>query len=300
MFDGFSLPPLGNVLDRQFFVGAARTATSITYKPYQIPTGSSFLYIWGCGGGGGGGGGVSGATSLGGGGGGGGGSRFTLLVPTLFLPPVIYLDPGAGGAGSAGGASPVAGASGEPTRIWFQPYIDGTLIRWDLANGGGGGGGGLTSGQATAGAAGGNPVTRSMSVLSLFNTIVGNAGGAGCNAAAGQEGNSNSTTNINTAPFALGGAGGGGIDASGIPIAGAPANAATDSNGAMVILPTFGGDAGFTVWNNLFRNIGGAGGQGGSKGGDGGLGCGGGGGCGYSTGGDGGDGGPGFIAVWAF
>ena len=86
-------------VDAQLFWGSAAVPGQFTWQTWHKPVGRSFLYMIVISpGGGGGGGGTSGTV---GGGGGGGGATFTLQIPLIFVPDILYLDIGQGGIGGA-------------------------------------------------------------------------------------------------------------------------------------------------------------------------------------------------------
>src|ERR1051326_6336478 len=120
MFDIFNLPhsSRGNI---QTFTSvnsgvdgalASTGSAQIWYKPRNI----TMVYFLAVGGGGGGGGGASGTTaqSRGGGGGGGAPACGKNILPAIFLPDILYVEPGRGGVGGGAG---IAGAAGIPSYV---------------------------------------------------------------------------------------------------------------------------------------------------------------------------------------
>lgn len=115
------------------------------WQPYSIPKGAVRLLIIAVGGGGGGGNGfgAAAAAARGGGGGGGSGGVSKTLMPVGFLPPVLFIQPGIGGA-------PVG--AGGTTRVSVNRGTNAaeTIL---TATGGGAGGTGTGSAAGTAGGA---------------------------------------------------------------------------------------------------------------------------------------------------
>ena len=110
MVDYFGLPKKGRS-DKQVFTPQGTNA-NLNWQQWVKPTGANMIYMYAIGGGGGGGGGFTRAAAAAGGGGGGGGAAATasLLIPAIFVPDVLYVQPGIGGLGSTG--SGVAGSAG--------------------------------------------------------------------------------------------------------------------------------------------------------------------------------------------
>lgn len=274
-----------------------------TYTAWTVPKYASFLMITGADGGGGGGAGFSGGAGAGGGGGGGCASTYGIIIPTMTIPSVLYLQAGLGGAGGTTGT----GSNGTPTIVTTVAVSppgpqDAILFLGSTAAHGG------SVGTSAVGGAGGQNSAPDQNSFYAFNgSLWGTAGVTG-----GQGGSpSGSPANVTTAlqkPVCQGGGGGG-------------ANNATASNGSSIALTSgyfssvVGGLAGTTgnggtgangeTYFSPFVALSGAGGGGaqttnvavGGAGGNGGYGCGGGGGGGGQTGGAGGNGGPGFLLV---
>ena len=158
---------------------AAHTAT----RDWVKPQGASFVFFTLIGAGGGGGGnydGVPGDDNRGGGGASGNVTNF--MCPAFFLPDVLQVVVGTGGAGAAyaGLLAPGnSGSDGSATQILYQQKADSgyTII---TASGGGGGGGspnGSTpgTGGSAAGANSGGPMT----AAGFFNSTKGQNGATG-------------------------------------------------------------------------------------------------------------------------
>lgn len=273
----------------------------VGWLTYNVPRGKSFLQImlW-CAGGGGGGGASGAASTARGGGGGGGYSGFVgCIIPTLFLPTVLFVQAGVGGLGGGAG---LAGASGGQSYVSVAPSSAqaNLILTAPTPNGGGGG----TSGAAGAGATTNAALSITAMPFVMFGIAFhdtapsGSAGGA-------QTGQAGVAANPLTLHTPAGpGAGGGGVTttdfvggnnnsvsglcngASGGAVAGG-----RGQDGATYYFPTFGAGGAGGGTNN--SGTGGAGGNGG-------LGSGGGGGGGGVTGGAGGNGGPGLVMIGAF
>jgi len=303
--------------DIQYFSGPA-TTTLRQWQTWRKPRGARWIHMIGVGGGGGGG---TGFTSGAGGGGAGGssGSQTTVMIPAMFVPDVLYIQAGAGGAGATVGAT--LGTAGTITYVCIEPVqnVPGPASTLLLATGG-------TVGAAVPTAALGGTAPGAVAAATIagmclagrgFSTLLaGQVGIAGGNAGAGGGGMSVPTPGL----MVTGGTGGGGgaagatggtggvifpisnmlgTDFFALPVPG---------TGALSSTPATSADSGVVSRNFLF-NFGGAGGGGGtndaagvaSAGGDGAPGCGGGGaGC---TGSGtvsiprGGNGGPGFVYI---
>ena len=258
---------------------------------YEVPDGASALFMAIVGGGGGGGAGFSAAAAAarGGGGGGGTGAVTRLIVSTLILPRLLYVNPGLGGTSAGNGGASFIGATpttGNTTNIGF-------------ANGGNAGGTGTGAAVGAGGTAGG--------AASILNVIfswlapheygAGQAGAAG-GAVAGAAGAATTWGNLGICA----GAGGGGTTSADF--------AGGNITGTGLVPTVLGGAAGSNVGNagywmpDLLIGTGGSGGGSsntgnGGRGGDGAPGCGGGGGGGGVTGGAGGRGGHGFVVIQA-
>lgn len=318
----FSHIPKSGKADIQVF-NANSTLTSFTYNTWVKPRGISFVRFFGFGGGGGGGAGAAagGLALSAGGGGGGSGCQFNIIVPAFFLPDVLYISVGYGGAGGVAGA----GGAGIGTGIFTTATnIVNTAIMSAPPGNGGGAGSGATAGFASP-ASGVNTITANY--LAGLGFIGAGIAAPGNTCLSGQGGTVGGTTvqgtNIilpTTGLVITGGAGGGGVNGtSGTLIAGGgfttPASPAffPIHNGG-VATNTAGGRNGSNGFKlpNLQYYYGGTGGGsyaagtggGGGDGGAGGLGCGGGGGGGSFTGStpqsQGGRGGDGLVIATAW
>ena len=285
------------------------------WQTWEKPRGIIMLEIICIGAGGGGRSGwcVNSATRSGGGGGGSGG--FTrLLIPAIFLPDVLYVTVGKGGAGGAsttltGTAN--AGANGVGSVVSIAPGTDAFCFVC-LATGGSG----AVVGTASAGTAGvgGVVITQAsclMSGLGQFAALAGQSGTAGSTAAG-------TALTYPTTGLLLSGGGAGGGSSTGV---GGNITAPTQTSFSLITTRTGGANAldggnaadGLSLSQPLM-SIGGAGGGAstniilggggsGGRGGNGGLGCGGGGGgagpsaTGGTGSGAGGKGGDGLVII---
>lgn len=195
--------PTENPLIKERFLGWA-TVTNTQWRAWRVPAGLtmlSFLVI------GGGGSGAGGANSAGGnatGAGGGGSSGVTrLLIQSRFLPEVIYLQVGAGGASVAGN---VAGNPGILSYVAANPNTTASNIF--AVSGAAAPGGGVVAG--TGGVAGTIAVIAAMPLagLGVYNMIAGQVGTAGALVGAGV-----SQTIPVTSVITMGGVAGGGCSA---------------------------------------------------------------------------------------
>lgn len=287
-------------------------ASTNRYNAWHVPTDSKFVRIVCIGGGGGGSAGdisAAGAASFGGAGGGSGGFT-SVIIPTKYLPPVLFLQPGYGGAGSTTSQNNgAAGVSGGPSVVYG--FISSSTVPIITANGGQGG-------QATAGVnpmnggAGGTTVGN-RNILSYFcSNFINLAGLAGQNG--GNADVSGTAFSALQSHFLCGGAGASGSSTTtafaGQTITGA-GELPTIAGGALSTATSAAtrpeGGSGVWLWKPMM-GTGGAGGGStittngfGGRGGDGAYGCGGGGGGGASgtgvTAGPGGNGGPGLIII---
>jgi hypothetical protein len=271
------------------------------FEAFVIPKNATMLHIWAIGAGGPGGFGFSRAAGLPGGGGGGGatGAIVTMLVPTRFLPPTLYIYAGRG-----------TGTTEGRTWVSFRRYdgpnntIADSLLMAQIGNGGG-------AGTSIAAGSAGTPGSYSaasnlyagLGTLTLTAGVGGSLGGAHT----GGIGNAINAFSNNAAPF-TGGAGGAGCTTTdftggiiqnnanaqqhaGFTLAGGAAGGGDGLNGLQFDEPfvCYGGSGGGS--NN--SGVGG-------KGGDGAIGCGGGGGGAGVTGGAGGRGGNGRVVITWF
>ena len=294
------LPSLTNGDIQEFTPSALAAAEG--YQTWFKPRGASMIYMLALSSGGGGGAGMTGATATVrcGGGGGGAGARSVLLMPAIYVPDVLYIRVGLGGAGGVNVAGTAGSRSFITARVNSVTLTD-LFLESDAGNAGGGGKG--TTAVGAAGAAGAAATASwPCAWASFFNAIAGQAGGAS-GAIGGAKGVSvayGARSNIGS-----GGAGGGSTPA-------ANTNFAGGNITGTGIVPTLTGAAGGTSnpgpsgytfnYGGLRMAIGGSGGGTGGagtagKGGDGGLGSGGGGGGGGITRGDGGRGGGGLVCI---
>jgi len=299
--------------DVAVFIGGIGTGGSNNnWKIWNKPKGSTMTYIIAIGGGGGGGAGVVSGGDKGGGAGGGSGAINRLLIPSFFLPEILYVLAGDGGQG--GLASGNAGTAGGISYAAFTPSTSlarSILIQSNNAAAGGGGAGTTTT---AAGGAGGTAAIATMFGSTLGTDANGIAGQAGANAPSGAGNNpGNSVTAWSSIPLSGGASGG---STTGTNTAGGAITAAAAISGTYINWPTTAGAvaAGGTAGTgngssgvNLlypFLTSGGAGGGSNDNGaagggGAGGIGSGGGGGGGADSAGGqrGGNGGPGMVMI---
>jgi len=297
-----------------------------SWQVWQKPASCRFVYMLCIGGGGGGGAGRRNPGVATCGGGGGGCSSITrMMVPAIFLPDVLYIQVGAGGAGGDGDATNIQsdGASGNLSYISVQPNSTAVNIICQSGNAAAGGGiGGRSNGSiASSGGSAGTAWTAATTILEFayFRSTIGRIGANAGNTTVPP---SNITVSATGVPL-TGGAGGGGtsagtatenggsINASKLnpAISGGLADSATNANGKAgfsLMIPT---NSGKTPTPMFFTGGSGGGstttaGANGGDGGDGAYGCGGGGGgASNETGvpaGDGGKGGDGLVIITCF
>ncbi len=311
MLDAFHLPLRGNS-NVQLFVPLGAIADLNAYQVWSKPKNATMVAITCVSGGGGGGGGFSAAASSarGGGSGGGSGGLSRVLIPAMFLPDVLYIRPGRGGAGG------VAGANGTLGDISYTQFGRRNNAAPDLllasastvslpGNTGSGSAGGAASSGAGAFAITSSPFAASFAFFQAVAGVGGAAGGA-------QTGAVGANASAWASNILSGGGGGGGttsadfaggninspaaimefenqyVAASTAMVSGGSAASPSGAPGRKFERPLFctggGGGAGINA------SIGG-------NGGDGAPGCGGGGGGGGTTGGSGGKGGDGFVLI---
>lgn len=302
--------------DIQYFEAPAQT-NLIQWQTWRKPRGAKWIYMWGVGGASGGGCGINTGTSSGGGAGGSSGAQALVMIPAIFVPDLLYIQCGAGGAGAT--TTGAVGAAGTNTYVAIGPSggaglaLADTFLRADGAAVGTAAPTASLGGTATNGAA--TPTIGNMPLAGRgFVTLIGGQAGSqgGGSTAAGT-----ATTLPTTGIMVTAGGGGGGSSAT--PGIGGEISALGTSLGTQFFqLPILGGTAGtgataagagrvgFKSRNALF-NFGGSGGGGASttvggiagNGADGAPGCGGGGGGGANTTNTtiapGGNGGPGFV-----
>jgi hypothetical protein len=284
---------------------AAPYVTLATFIPDQVwkkPAGCSMVNIYAIGSGAGGGGGHSAAAGVrrGGGGGGGGSASTRLTIPAIFVPDMLHIQLGVGGAG---GAANSAGAQGQDTVVGIHPLLSvltNILVVHATADATGGGGGGNDSEGAAGGA--GTAATISLMPLAGAGVVTFNAGQGGSTGGVRDVGGTALAIPV-TGATCTGGTGGGGIESANQ--AGGAFTAITESllsdNRPIVGGAGVAGRDGRTLWKPFF-NFGGTGGgsvnaSAGTNGGIGSYGCGGGGGGGGTTGGTGGQGGGGLVII---
>jgi hypothetical protein len=293
--------------DIQYFQGPA-TATVIQWQVWKKPRGARWIYMLGVGGGGGGSCGNAAANSTGGGGAGGSsGGQTTVMIPAMFVPDVLYIQAGAGGAGATTSAG--FGTNGIATYVAIVPFTTlspaSTLL---LANNGTVSATAPTT--ANGGLAPGAVAAATLAGMCLagrgFTTLLtGQVGGAG-----GAANTVGPIVNLPTTGLMVtGGSGGGGVGS------GQGGNIGTTGFLGTEFFPILqgsfafsgqAGDSGF-IARNFMMNYGGTGGGGGggssqgTAGSNGAPGCGGGGGGGASNSfpiiAPAGSGGPGFVYI---
>jgi hypothetical protein len=268
MLDTFNFPtPQGS--NYQEFYGGGST------RDWVKPRGASMVRFMLIGAGGGGGNG----TASTGGGGGGSGAVTSWIGPAMFIPDILRITSGAGGASATAG--------GNTSIIYQAKNTTGyTLV---TANGGG-----SNAGVGTGGTGGTAMSANEFTAAGIFTSVAGQDGTLGLNVGAGTNQAASATT------FLSGGAGGCGSTAntggSVTPNYGYTPLPATTAGG------TVAGANGYFITQPILVGCGGAGGTTdgivGTIGGRGGIGCGGGGG-----GEDaliGGRGGDGAVFIWSW
>lgn len=300
--------PYPSKSDVGLFVGGIGTGGSANnWKIWNKPKGSTMTNILVISGGGGGGGGAQRAAGGDGGGGGGAGSSglANLIIPSFFLPDILYVLAGDGGSG---GAVQTAGTAGGISYVSFSPTITApnVLIQSNAAAPGGGGGGTQTV-VGTAGVAGTIAVISTGANLGLFTAIAGQIGVA--SPAVNGNNAGNGITAWATIPLSAGASGAsntGGNSTGGVITATAattftyinwPVTAGAVAGGGAAGVK---GSAGVNLLSPLRTSGAGGGGSNDTTGGDGnsaGIGSGGSGGGPCATGGRGGNGGPGLVII---
>lgn len=303
MLPMFGILPNSGDADVQIFTNPA-TVTNTQWQTWVKPRGKSMAQILCAGGGGGGGGGFTAAAAAarGGGGGGGGSGLSKLTVPLFFLPDILYVQVGAGGAGVGSGGG--TAGSGIHSYVGIYPDITASnILNISSATAPTGGGTGTGAAVGALGAGGTIPTIATMPLAGLgtYVLIAGAPGVAGA-AVAGAAG-TNTIIPV-TGTITMGGGGGAGTTSA--DFAGSSVTAITGS-----LLSTWrptaaaagsnNGPGGFLQYKPLFSwsGMGGASSNAGVGGGGGfgGPAAGGGGGGGGTTGGIGGNGGPGLIMI---
>jgi hypothetical protein len=302
--------------DLQQFYGEAST-TLIQWQTWKKPRGVNWVYMIGVGGGGGGGTSRNTAANSGGGGGGGSGAQSSLLIPSQFVPDMLYIQAGFGGAGPTGQST--FGGNGQPSYVCIEPDTTLTVSKLLLSAGGGtGGSAGLNiSGAGGTGGAIATIASMCLAGRGVYNFVVGQTGGSG-GAVTPSVGTGLAVPA--TGLMVMGGAGGGGASGTAGSAGGSitaitgvlgtdffplPITAGAAASGAT---PAGAGGAGL-ISRNFLMNFGGAGGGGASgtvggnagAGGDAAPGCGGGGAGGMGSSNPtvarGGNGGGGFVII---
>jgi hypothetical protein len=290
------LPPNADV--QQFCTGGQ-------YQTWKKPRGVTMGRFILLGAGSGGGGGFSRVAGSAGGGGGGGGSggQLTLLLPVLFLPDVLYVMTGVGGAGGAAGGG--NGLSGGQTIISLTPFNSGTNNVGTVNGGGSASSGGTAAAGGTAGAGGSSAGIASwiFGGYGFAQAIAGQAGSAG----GAQTGAAGANLTVPATGLRLtGGTGGGGTTSANFVGGSLNAAAGTALQDQRPIPGAAGspdGSSGYVTRGVLgFTSWGGCGGESlntgpGGNGGAGSYGSGGGGGGAGTTGGAGGCGGDGLVVI---
>lgn len=297
----FHLPPRTPIILGRFPGWA--TVTNTQWRPWRVPSGVSMLsFLVLSGGGSGAGGQDSAGGNIAGAGGGGGSGATRVTIKASFLPKVLYLQSG------AGGADPAGNTDGNPGILSYVAIAPGTTASNVIAvSGAAAPGGGDRIG--TAGAAGTIAAIAAMPLAGMghFNVIAGQVGTAGVNAAAGEPGAIPVTSVI-----CMGGTAGGGSSAA-AGFDGGGITAITNSYLSRFAAAAGGplgtgvaagdGSSGFEVFNPrfFFSGLGGGGSDTAvaGSGGPGSFGCGGGGGgaANGAVGGRGGRGGQGLIEI---
>jgi hypothetical protein len=285
-------------------------STGTSWVTWEKPRGIIMLEIICIGGGGGGRSGWSSTSIRSGGGGGGSGGFSRLLIPAVFLPDVLYVSVGRGGAGGASTTTAGTANVGDPGNTSFvsiAPSTAAIYVACFASPGGGGTAGNSSSGPAGAGAGVATQSSALISGLGIFSALAGQSGNTGGNGS--QTALAYPTTGLLLSGGAAGGGGSGGI--------GSNITAPTQASFSLITTRNGGGSAtiagpgadGISLFQPLM-SIGGAGGGSsssttpgvgsGGRGGNGGFGSGGGGGGAGPSGtgsGAGGRGGDGFVII---
>ena len=309
--------PTNQKVDRQIFTANTTINQNLSNAvTWTKPRGVNFIRILCLGGGGGGGAGGRGAVNVSSGGGGGGSSSQSIInFPVWFLPDILYVVVGYGGAG---GAIDTNGSAGISSYVLINSN---NLVGANVLCSGIRGSGGLSAGGAGAG---GTTLTIGNIFPSImgqaYSTLVTNRGISGqAGATGGSSGGNGTSLPLQTTGLIVMGGCGGGAYAGAINSAGGAGgtirpnvdpypNQPTAAGGTSAGTAGEKGSNGVQAMPNLPFFYGGAGGGGagqaatgnsslnGGSGGKGAYGCGGGGGgggftgCTGNTGGDGGDG----------
>jgi len=270
MLDVFNFPTPQQSNYQEFYGGGAGTLRNSWNKP----RGASMVRIMLIGGGGGG---ASGTSSVGGGG--GGSSAVTSWIgPAIFIPDILFIVAGTGGATESNGVG-----SGIYTRGVGTSYV---LLS---ANGGSAGG------NSTGGSGGTAMSANQFTACGIFTSIAGQAGAAGSSSTSGSNVAASATTFLSGGAGGAGGAAGTGGSVT--PNYGYTALPVTTAGGSVA------GANGYFITQPILVGCGGAGGTttgtAGTAGGRGGIGCGGGG-SGEDSASGRNQGGDGAVFIWSW
>lgn len=194
----------------QTFYGAAQT-TLLQWQTWTKPRGSRMLWLIAVGGGGSGSSSGTVAATAGGGGGGGSGAQSSVILPSAFVPDILYIQAGRAGRVTGTVTTDTAGVAGLPTYVTIEPNTtltaNNTLL---FANGGNGAGAAAGTTGGTAGAGGTVAALTQMPLAGrgIYQFFAGQNGTAGGNAGLG--GVTLDRTLPNSGLMVTGGAGGGG------------------------------------------------------------------------------------------
>jgi hypothetical protein len=296
MLDLNHLPKTGNG-NIDYFYNTGGTSSWVTWEK---PKGIGTIVITCIGSGGGGRSGYVGSLGSNGGGAGGGSGGFTrAIIPAIFLPDVLYVTVGKGGAGGAAATSSSnLGTAGTASYVSIAPSSNSIYL---VCYASGGGTTAITNSGTNAGGIGGLVATQANCLMSGLGQFFALAGQAGTN---GESATPTSVTYPITGLLLSGGGAGCGFSAG--STVGASVIAPTQASFSLITTRT-GGSTGIDGVDGLsilqpLMSIGGAGGgRGGGRGGNGGFGSGGGGGGGnVSPSGAGGNGGDGLVIIQCF
>lgn len=270
MLDLFNIPTPQTANYQEFYGGDVTAA--VVARDWVKPRGASMVRIMLIGAGGGG---ASGTSTVGGGGG-GSGAVTSWIGPAMFVPDVLNIGVGAGGA---------IGSTGNPSQVYYKV---GNFYLLLSATGGSG------ASSQTQGNGGAAMTANQFTASGIFTSIAGQNGAVGGSTGGGSSVSASATT------FLSGGAGGaGGAASTGgrvTPNYGYVRLENTPAGG------TVAGADGYFITQPILVGCGGAGGTTsttvGTAGGRGGLGCGGGGS--GEDGASGGRGGDGAVFIWAW
>ena len=308
-------------LNVQTFIGQAQTtagAATGEWKTWVKPRGVKFVYMIAVGGAASGGCALNSGTRSGGGPGGGSGAQSTLFIPATFLPDILYIQAGLGGAQPATLVSAAVGVAGTITYVSVEPWNTLAAASTVLFASPGTA---TTAATTTTGGTGGTAAViatiANMPVAGrgFYQFFAGSAGSAG--------GPNNGVGSAQTYPtsglMVMGGSGGGGqqagtsnFDGGAILGVGFGDNYPTIAGGTAAVTSTPAGAGSGGTMLKPFQYTGGTGGGGSSNtaggvagaGGNGAPGCGGGGAGGSNTTVNTlarpGDGGPGFVYIYSW